>query len=170
MSADLNVEHGQQDTVIEPFSPQCSPTSVEFSVVPPNALDDGVATTLALDASDPYLVHTESIIRDQEDMLEALNDILRQPEELADPKKIEELHEMDTSSEYYSVTENHQSILVSFSSRSMLNGTVCERSRLLRIKFYGSFDKPLGRYLQDDLFGQVTVFFQCHIDILAVTC
>ncbi|KAE8716629.1 Forms aploid and binucleate cells 1c, putative isoform 4 [Hibiscus syriacus] len=46
----------------------------------------------------------------------------------------------------------HTSILVSISSRCVLKGTVCERSRLLRIKFYGSFDKPLGRYLQDDLY------------------
>ncbi|KAF2323994.1 hypothetical protein GH714_005903 [Hevea brasiliensis] len=52
-------------------------------------------------------------------------------------------------------SDTHQSILVSFSSRCVVKGTVCERSRLLRIKFYGSFDKPLGRYLRDDLFDQV---------------
>ncbi|KAJ8769229.1 hypothetical protein K2173_001466 [Erythroxylum novogranatense] len=60
------------------------------------------------------------------------------------------------SSEYFSATETHQSILVSFSSRYVPKGTVCERSRLLRIKFYGSFDKPLGRYLRDDLFDQTS--------------
>lgn len=64
---------------------------------------------------------------------------------------------VDDPSEYYSATDNNQSILVSFSSRCVLNGNVCERSRLLRIKFYGCFDKPLGRYLQDDLFDQVKV-------------
>lgn len=61
----------------------------------------------------------------------------------------------DASNEYYSSSDSNQSILVSFSSRCVLNGNVCERSRLLRIKFYGCFDKPLGRYLQDDLFDQV---------------
>ncbi|GLJ13693.1 hypothetical protein SUGI_0218340 [Cryptomeria japonica] len=49
---------------------------------------------------------------------------------------------------------DHQSILVLLSSRCVLKGTVCERSQLFRIKYYGSFDKPLGRYLRDDLFGQ----------------
>lgn len=49
---------------------------------------------------------------------------------------------------------DHQSILVLLSSRCVLKGTVCERSQLFRIKYYGSFDKPLGRYLRDDLFDQ----------------
>ncbi|XP_057548776.1 1-phosphatidylinositol-3-phosphate 5-kinase FAB1B-like isoform X2 [Amaranthus tricolor] len=47
-----------------------------------------------------------------------------------------------------------QSILVSLSSRCVWKGTVCERSHVLRIKYYGSFDKPLGRFLQDQLFDQ----------------
>ena len=75
--------------------------------------------------------------------------------ESVQPEKIDE---DEVSSEYFSATDTYQSILVSFSSRCVLKGTVCERSRLLRIKFYGSFDKPLGRYLRDDLFNQVT----CH--------
>ncbi|KAH9314030.1 hypothetical protein KI387_022657, partial [Taxus chinensis] len=49
---------------------------------------------------------------------------------------------------------DHQSILVLLASRCVLKGTVCERSQLFRIKYYGSFDKPLGRYLRDDLFDQ----------------
>ncbi|XP_010465319.1 PREDICTED: 1-phosphatidylinositol-3-phosphate 5-kinase FAB1B-like [Camelina sativa] len=49
---------------------------------------------------------------------------------------------------------DHQSILVSLSSRSVWKGTVCERSHLFRIKYYGSFDKPLGRFLRDHLFDQ----------------
>ena len=51
---------------------------------------------------------------------------------------------------------DHQSILVSLSSRSVWKGTVCERSHLFRIKYYGSFDKPLGRFLRDHLFDQVS--------------
>ncbi|CAO2840340.1 unnamed protein product [Amaranthus hypochondriacus] len=51
-------------------------------------------------------------------------------------------------------TSDVQSILVSLSSRCVWKGTVCERSRLFRIKYYGSFDKPLGRFLQDHLFDQ----------------
>ncbi|KAL7607031.1 hypothetical protein Lser_V15G17235 [Lactuca serriola] len=49
---------------------------------------------------------------------------------------------------------DHQSILVSLSSRCVWKGTVCERSHLFRIKYYGNFDKPLGRFLRDDLFDQ----------------
>ncbi|XP_004303752.1 PREDICTED: 1-phosphatidylinositol-3-phosphate 5-kinase FAB1B [Fragaria vesca subsp. vesca] len=54
---------------------------------------------------------------------------------------------------------DHQSILVSLSSRCVWKGTVCERSHLFRIKYYGSFDKPLGRFLRDHLFDQT---YQCH--------
>ncbi|KAK8629218.1 hypothetical protein V6N13_078069 [Hibiscus sabdariffa] len=53
-----------------------------------------------------------------------------------------------------SAPSENQSILVSLSSRSVRKGTVCERSHLFRIKYYGSFDKPLGRFLRDHLFDQ----------------
>lgn len=59
--------------------------------------------------------------------------------------------------EYPPVNGNNQSILVSFSCHNILNGTVCERSRLIRVKFYGPSDKPLGRYLRN-LFDKVTLF------------
>ncbi|XP_007012516.2 PREDICTED: 1-phosphatidylinositol-3-phosphate 5-kinase FAB1A [Theobroma cacao] len=49
---------------------------------------------------------------------------------------------------------DHQSILVSLSTRCVWKGTVCERSHLFRIKYYGNFDKPLGRFLRDHLFDQ----------------
>ncbi|ONM04689.1 putative 1-phosphatidylinositol-3-phosphate 5-kinase FAB1C [Zea mays] len=58
------------------------------------------------------------------------------------------------SGEYFPGSDNHQSILVSLSSTCIPKGLVCERSHLFRIKFYGSFDKPLGRYLRDDLFDE----------------
>lgn len=54
---------------------------------------------------------------------------------------------------------DHQSILVSLSSRCVWKGTVCERSHLFRIKYYGNFDKPLGRFLRDHLFDQS---FRCR--------
>lgn len=53
---------------------------------------------------------------------------------------------------------DHQSILVSLSTRCVLKGSVCERAHLFRIKYYGNFDKPLGRFLQDYLFDQVQHF------------
>ncbi|WZZ28091.1 hypothetical protein YC2023_011492 [Brassica napus] len=36
-----------------------------------------------------------------------------------------------------------------------------EENHLLPIKFYGSFDKPLGKYLEDDLFDQTSSCRTC---------
>ncbi|XP_076881896.1 putative 1-phosphatidylinositol-3-phosphate 5-kinase FAB1C [Bidens hawaiensis] len=84
-------------------------------------------------------------------------------EETTSCESTERTEVTDDSNEYYSATDNNnQSILVSFSNRCVLNGNVCERSRLLRIKFYGCFDKPLGRYLQDDLFDQTSSCRSCN--------
>ncbi|TYH15397.1 hypothetical protein ES288_A05G038700v1 [Gossypium darwinii] len=58
---------------------------------------------------------------------------------------------------------DHQSILVSLSTRCVLKGTVCERSHLFWIKYYGSFDKPLGRFLQDHLFDQSSRCRSCEM-------
>ncbi|KAF9592335.1 hypothetical protein IFM89_014261 [Coptis chinensis] len=75
--------------------------------------------------------------------------------------RVERANGNEVVGDYFSTVDNHQSILVSFSSRCALKGTVCERSQLLRIKFYGSFDKPLGRYLRDDLFDQASYCRSC---------
>jgi 1-phosphatidylinositol-3-phosphate 5-kinase len=50
---------------------------------------------------------------------------------------------------------DNQSILVSLSSHCVWKETLCERPHLLRIKYYGNFDRPLGRFLRDQLFDQV---------------
>lgn len=64
--------------------------------------------------------------------------------------------EPDSSKEEFPPSpSDHQSILVSLSSRCVWKGTVCERSHLFRIKYYGNCDKPLGRFLRDNLFDQV---------------
>ncbi|OVA05249.1 FYVE zinc finger [Macleaya cordata] len=65
-------------------------------------------------------------------------------------------HEEPGSSkeEFPQCTTDHQSILVSLSTRCVWKGTVCERAHLFRIKYYGSSDKPLGRFLRDHLFDQ----------------
>ncbi|MCD7472584.1 hypothetical protein HAX54_013857 [Datura stramonium] len=66
------------------------------------------------------------------------------------------VHDEPASSkeEFLPTPSDHQSILVSLSSRCVWKGTVCERSHLFRIKYYGNFDKPLGRFLRDNLFDQ----------------
>jgi 1-phosphatidylinositol-3-phosphate 5-kinase len=60
-----------------------------------------------------------------------------------------------TSNKEEVVASDHQSILVSWSTRCVWKGTICERSQLQRIKYYGNFDKPLGMFLRDYLFDQV---------------
>ncbi|KAF2304224.1 hypothetical protein GH714_028660 [Hevea brasiliensis] len=59
-----------------------------------------------------------------------------------------------TKEEFPPSPSDHQSILVSLSTRCVWKGTVCERAHLFRIKYYGSFDKPLGRFLRGHLFDQ----------------
>ncbi|KAK1551915.1 hypothetical protein Q3G72_007192 [Acer saccharum] len=95
------------------------------------------------------------------ELQESMGQEARQPGEMHELSKFERDNEDEVSTEYFSAADTHQSILVSFSSRCVLKGTVCERSRLLRIKFYGSFDKPLGRYLRDDLFDQTSSCRSC---------
>lgn len=74
---------------------------------------------------------------------------------------------MPIKEEFPPSPSDHQSILVSLSSRCIWKGTVCERSHLFRIKYYGSFDKPLGRFLQDHLFDQVSTLSDIYICIYA---
>ncbi|XP_068463695.1 1-phosphatidylinositol-3-phosphate 5-kinase FAB1B isoform X1 [Phaseolus vulgaris] len=59
-------------------------------------------------------------------------------------------------------TSDHQSILVFLSTRCAWKGTVCERSHLVRIKYYGSSDKPLGRFLRDQLLDQSYTCCSCE--------
>ena len=91
-------------------------------------------------------------------------------------KTSKDCNEVDSLKEEFPPSpSDHQSILVSLSTRCIWKGTVCERSHLLRIKYYGNFDKPLGRFLRDHLFDQVflallmfTLF--CMINIPHFSC
>ncbi|WOL02592.1 hypothetical protein Cni_G11311 [Canna indica] len=67
----------------------------------------------------------------------------------------DEMHDHIPLKEEFALSpSDHQSILVSLSTRCVWKGTVCERSQLFRIKYYGNFDKPLGRFLRDHLFDE----------------
>lgn len=69
-------------------------------------------------------------------------------------------HDM-TSNKEEVVPSDHQSILVSLSIRCVWKRSICERAHLLRIKYYGNFDKPLGRFLRESLFHQVKKCQSC---------
>ncbi|KAL8481985.1 hypothetical protein ACS0TY_028218 [Phlomoides rotata] len=47
-----------------------------------------------------------------------------------------------------------ESILVLMSSRNASQGTICEHRHFSHIKFYRSFDVPLGKFLEDNLLNQ----------------
>jgi 1-phosphatidylinositol-3-phosphate 5-kinase len=67
----------------------------------------------------------------------------------------------ENPTEYFPTSENAQSILVSLSIACPRRRIVCKQSQLLRIKFYGNFDKPLGRYFREDLFNQTSSCESC---------
>ncbi|KQK18683.1 putative 1-phosphatidylinositol-3-phosphate 5-kinase FAB1C isoform X1 [Brachypodium distachyon] len=71
------------------------------------------------------------------------------------------MHRNENTTEYFPTSENAQSILVSLSIACPLRGIVCKQSQLFRIKFYGNFDKPLGRYFCEDLFNQTSCCESC---------
>ncbi|XP_024401237.1 1-phosphatidylinositol-3-phosphate 5-kinase FAB1A isoform X2 [Physcomitrium patens] len=64
--------------------------------------------------------------------------------------------------DFASPLSDHQSILVSLSSRCLRKGSVCERPHLKRIKYYGSSDKPLGKFLKDSLFNVTSSCGSCE--------
>lgn len=131
------------------------PTSMECRVGY-DACDNNLESSVPLEVFNGLSVFPSEIGNHaQQESLETTDQEEKQLKEVFELGEPDRVDENDGSGEYYSAADSQQSILVSFSSCCVLNGTVCERSQLLRIKFYGCFDKPLGRYLQDDLFDQV---------------
>lgn len=148
-------DHEVCESVCEDFDPsQLFPSSCEVDTEQSNALNGDFVNNLVTRSHPSVCVSGE--IPETPNQLPRAEDEnqLVNPEDLSQHERFDE---DDVSSEYFSAADSHQSILVSFSSRCVLKESVCERSRLLRIKFYGSFDKPLGRYLKDDLFDQVAL-------------
>ncbi|XP_023772502.1 putative 1-phosphatidylinositol-3-phosphate 5-kinase FAB1C [Lactuca sativa] len=136
---------------ILPLVPQPEMTNQEMTITP---------LGLELSESDVAVESRRFFAPMEEDKdVERVCDLMQNDEGDKDVERGEVI--IEGSEEYYSGADNNQSILVSFSSHCVMNGSVCERSRLLRIKFYGCFDKPLGRYLQDDLFDQASLCQSC---------
>lgn len=183
--------HHPENVGLNPELGRCEPFSGHFSLGHgfPTSTDpvEGVVGNVLSDACNNDLASNITLYSSLDQSHErkdpnALSDIgsLSQPESLVifsqDEKQHEEVYELtrservdenEASSEYFSAADAHQSILVSFSSHCVLKGTVCERSQLMRIKFYGCFDKPLGKYLRDDLFDQV-IFYGFPLPIFVI--
>ncbi|XP_062233139.1 1-phosphatidylinositol-3-phosphate 5-kinase FAB1B-like isoform X2 [Phragmites australis] len=82
--------------------------------------------------------------------------------QMSDEDRVVAIHDHNENhNEYFPTSENPQSILVSLSIACPLRGIVCKQSQLFRIKFYGTFDKPLGRYFREDLFVQTSCCESC---------
>uniref|UniRef100_A0A5B6ZR21 1-phosphatidylinositol-3-phosphate 5-kinase n=1 Tax=Davidia involucrata TaxID=16924 RepID=A0A5B6ZR21_DAVIN len=165
-SVGLNFKLGEQELLSDHPNPghNSSPASMDCGVenLLSDAYHDNLLSNMALeDLRGPTLLPSGIRNHAQQELLENPGQEKRQPGEIYEKTQPEKIDENEASSEYYSATDSHQSILVSFSSRCVLNETVSERSRLLRIKFYGCFDKPLGKYLRDDLFDQNSCCRSC---------
>lgn len=168
-SVSLRLEHGGLESLSEQLN-HSSVSSVplfldrRYGDGPSDACNNNLEHDVGLDfrsfneCKDLKVPIVNSFDALQQELQEIMGQEERQLAESHELMKFEGVNEDEVSGEYFSAADTNQSILVSFSSRCVLKGTVCERSRLLRIKFYGSFDKPLGRYLHDDLFNQVTYF------------
>ncbi|XP_042025599.1 putative 1-phosphatidylinositol-3-phosphate 5-kinase FAB1C isoform X2 [Salvia splendens] len=145
-SEDLNLEHGLQESmsvlgVVE--SDDLFPNNeIIYRKALLDACDENLALDGALDNTRPTCKHAGL-------------------SPLESPSQVKMTNDAEASIENHSANDidNSQSILVSFSSNCILNGSVCERSRLLRVKFYGPSDKPLGRYLREDLLDESS---RCH--------
>ncbi|XP_047966656.1 putative 1-phosphatidylinositol-3-phosphate 5-kinase FAB1C [Salvia hispanica] len=148
-SADLTLELGLQESLSELGDAGYDDISIPDEFRYRKALSEACNENLALDVAPDGLRDAE-VIGQEEGQSGVVG--------LATP-----VHGEDTeaSGEYFSANDSHHSILVSFSSHNMANGTVCERSRLVRLKFYGNSDKPLGRFLRDDLFDQSFLCRSC---------
>ncbi|XP_031491774.1 putative 1-phosphatidylinositol-3-phosphate 5-kinase FAB1C [Nymphaea colorata] len=88
-------------------------------------------------------------------------DIASKNDSSGERMKMNAIEGENLSQEFIPRVETKQGIAVLFSRRCLTKGTVCEQSQLLRIKFYGISDKPLGRFLQDDLFNQASPCMSC---------
>lgn len=166
-SVSLRLEHGGLESLSEQLNHSfvsSVPLFLDCRYGPTDACNDNLEPDMGLDfrsfneCKGLKVPIVNSFGALQQELQEIMGREERQLGESHELMKFEGANEDEASSEYFSAADTNQSILVSFSSRCVLKGIVCERSRLLRIKFYGSFDKPLGRYLHDDLFDQVTHF------------
>ncbi|GKU90189.1 hypothetical protein SLEP1_g4219 [Rubroshorea leprosula] len=177
LSLNLNTEHGEPELFSEHHDQDngFSSTLGSRNSRVDNVLSDAYSDNLAPSgASTLYSLEQGKDLKDSSELPHDFKDILlpeleetiaqgeRHVGEIHELTKSDMIHGDEISSEYFSATDTHQSILVSFSSRCVVKGTVCERSRLLRIKFYGCFDKPLGRYLRDYLFDQTSHCQSCQ--------
>lgn len=109
-----------------------------------------------LDSSTPNSDYSDAT-KDSPEAVTANGDLVKTSQISDDMENVDQFLDGKNSKEEFPPTpSDHQSILVSLSSRCVWKGTVCERSHLFRIKYYGNFDKPLGRFLRDNLFDQVS--------------
>ncbi|PIN19022.1 1-phosphatidylinositol-3-phosphate 5-kinase [Handroanthus impetiginosus] len=95
----------------------------------------------------------EPKVRDDEENL--LNNEQANQQECSDTRNhTDDAEDQKQSKDEINSVLDSESILVLVSSRNASRGTICEQSHFSHIKFYRSFDVPLGKFLQDNLLNQ----------------
>jgi 1-phosphatidylinositol-3-phosphate 5-kinase len=168
------VNHGvvpEREVSEFPADPQCHPNaSCHEQLISPGSLCDDLGTTCAetqCDDSHQSLQSPTAADVCHDGALTKISMGMCHLENCKSHSSLDNCQEGDVddqdklSAGYLSGTDNNQNILVSFSSTCIPKSLACERSHFFRIKFYGSFDKPLGRYLREELFDQV--FLLCNL-------
>ncbi|XP_044488390.1 putative 1-phosphatidylinositol-3-phosphate 5-kinase FAB1C [Mangifera indica] len=172
-SVNLNLARGGLKSLSEHFDPKyiCSSVSMDHRFDDATSRNDDLEPDVGLnlqslnqcnDLKESSVCSVDASNLTQPELQDIMGREERQHGEIPELTKFNRVNEDEPSGEYFSAADTHQSILVSFSSHCVRKRTVCERSRLLRIKFYGSFDKPLGRYLRDDLFDETACCQSCN--------
>ncbi|KAK6122337.1 hypothetical protein DH2020_043957 [Rehmannia glutinosa] len=158
--SDLNLELGLHESLSELGDVDYDDVSISDEFRYRKALSEACAENLALDITlaDMRLTCARMSTRTP---MELTGQMEGQSGEVCALAVADGADGVEASNAYYPANDNNDSILVSLSSHCILNGTVCERSRLLRVKFYGPSDKPLGRYLRDDLFDKSSSCGSC---------
>ncbi|KAL6839624.1 hypothetical protein ACP4OV_030563 [Aristida adscensionis] len=109
-----------------------------------------------------YLSHNDHRDETADGIFRVENDLDNGWHQTSDEDRVVTAHDHNENhNEYFPTSDNPQSILVSLSIACPLRGIVCKQSQLFRIKFYGTFDKPLGRYFREDLFIQTSCCESC---------
>ncbi|KAL2940538.1 1-phosphatidylinositol-3-phosphate 5-kinase FAB1B [Bienertia sinuspersici] len=133
------------------------PESQSTTMKPDEVLHDDYVTASSFNTSSS-IGHNACKSNDDDNALTELDS--NNPGNMSEPNYREQNEKVQPVKEEFSpLPADGQSILVSLTTRCVWKGVVCERAHLFRIKYYRNFDKPLGRFLLDDLFDQ----FRCRV-------
>ncbi|KAK4483851.1 hypothetical protein RD792_011060 [Penstemon davidsonii] len=136
------------------FSSQSMPTSLgeEGGIDHDSPAENGVQIFGAPETLD-QIDDKQKVSSDEENSLNNEGPNLQESSDIRDHGDNDEEQKKHIKDEISTVL-NSESILVLMSSRNASRGTICEQRHFSQIKFYRSFDVPLGKFLRDNLLSQ----------------